>query len=70
MQLRFSGTNELQLRFSSYKWVTTEFFLVTDGSQLSFLVASVVLSILQMGVIEIFKLQVGCNCNLLGVKRP
>jgi hypothetical protein len=28
----------------------------------------VVLSILQVGAIEVFKLQVGYNCNLLGAK--
>jgi hypothetical protein len=36
----------------------------------SFLVASVVLSILQVGATEIFKLQIGYNCNLLGARRP
>jgi hypothetical protein len=57
----FPVTNELQLR--------TKFFLVASGLQLSFLVASVVLYILQVGAIEIFKLKMGCNCNLLGTRR-
>jgi hypothetical protein len=37
---------------------------IASGSQLSFLVVSAILSILQVGAIKFFKLQVGCNCNL------